>query len=296
MHILRSERLGTLWLGVAIFTCLAVESWRLSHPWEATPLHVTDLLSALNGMPGPVEGGNDAFEKAQWPSVSGPIAVHALDSTGWVAAGLTPRRAASAVRYAAAIGGIQSMADLRRMRVLPPGWLDHFEGQLRFPPPPEIPEPAGDQAADHPLKQRHAGALASADLNRADSLEIIAVKGAGPWVAGRILRYRRRYGGFATSDQLTEAFGGWDSLAQALQPVFHCKVEDVVKRCADTLTAEHWRALPGVGHRQSKVLERLVRHHGGAEEVLLSSPVLDSAQWRLVLCYIEPCAEDGAAE
>lgn len=182
------------------------------------------------------------------------------------------------------------------MRALPAGWLDHFQDQLMFPPAPTPTEPVAGRKVPKSLERSPPGEGASADLNRADSLELMAINGVGPWVAGRILRYRERHGGFASCDQLVEAFDGWDSLAQALRPLFHCRAEDVVKRCADTLTEEHWRALPGVGYRQSKALERLVRHHGGSSEVLWASPVLDSAQWRLVMCYIEPCTEGGAAE
>ena len=260
------------------------------------PLHVTDLLCALSEMSGPPSVGECEPTDVRWPSFTGPIAVGSLDSAGWAALGLTPRRAGGAVRFADAIGGIRSIEDLRRMRSLPAGWLDHFQDQLRFPTVPASPEPLEERRVPQRLERSHPEEQTSADLNHADSLELLAIKGVGPWVAGRILRYRERHGGFASCDQLVEAFNGWDSLAQALQPLFHCRAEDVVKRCADTLTEEHWRALPGVGFRQSKALERLVRHHGGSAEVLWTSPVLDSAQWRLVMCYLEPCTGGGGAE
>lgn len=45
------------------------------------------------------------------------------------------------------------------------------------------------------------------DLNRADSLDLEALPGIGPTLAGRILAYRRRVGGFGSVEQLREVRG-----------------------------------------------------------------------------------------
>lgn len=45
------------------------------------------------------------------------------------------------------------------------------------------------------------------ELNTADSLQLITVKGIGPAFAGRILAYRNKLGGFATMAQLGEVYG-----------------------------------------------------------------------------------------
>lgn len=45
------------------------------------------------------------------------------------------------------------------------------------------------------------------DLNQADSLTLLSVKGIGPYSAGKILAYRRALGGFVSLDQLDEIEG-----------------------------------------------------------------------------------------
>jgi competence protein ComEA len=45
------------------------------------------------------------------------------------------------------------------------------------------------------------------DLNEADSLQLLAIRGIGPARAHRILSYRKRLGGFTSSTQLREVYG-----------------------------------------------------------------------------------------
>lgn len=308
MHVLRSERLGTLWIGASVLACLTVEFWRLSNPVEVPPLPVGELLHALECMEGGVSLASDVEANfslnRQGPVPPAPgtrIKVAALDSAGWVACGLSPRQAASAVKYADAIGGIRHRAQLERMRVLPDGWLAEFGPALDFgeshPDGGAAEEWAGRRTAGGTTVEPRPGwreeeAAAPLDLNTADSLELIEVRGVGPWVAHRILRARRKWGGFVEVTQLSDALEGWDSLADVLAPAFRCSTVGVRLRCPDTLDVEAWRNLPGIGWREARILERFVHHHGGDVHGLKAHPVLDSARWAIVSQYLGPCNEE----
>jgi len=45
------------------------------------------------------------------------------------------------------------------------------------------------------------------ELNTADSLDLIAIKGIGPYLSSKILRYRKALGGYVSFDQLFEIYG-----------------------------------------------------------------------------------------
>lgn len=123
-------------------------------------------------------------------------------------------------------------------------------------------------------------------LNTADSLDLIALRGVGPWVAGRILRARRRWGGFADTAQLVEALG-WDSLARSIMPLFSCDADRIERRCPDSLTVEGWSELPGIRWREAKAIVRYVGQHGGDPAGLSSCLVLDSVRWNRLFPYLE---------
>jgi len=48
------------------------------------------------------------------------------------------------------------------------------------------------------------------ELNTADSVTLVGIRGIGPLTAGRILRYRKRLGGFVRAEQLREVQGMWE--------------------------------------------------------------------------------------
>lgn len=301
MQVLRSERLGTLWCGVAVAVCLFVEGWRAAHPAELAPLSVREVLTALEAMPsaeavpqsrkadhGAHRAGGRGPQVRRFPSVEGKVLVTGLDAEGWRALGLSKKQAEAAVHYGEAVGGIRDVGVLSRMRVLPDGWLTHYAPQLTY----DVPAGQEDSPKQDKTKERLAIEVAlPVEVNAADSLSLVAVPGVGPWVAGRILKARRRWGGFANLGQLTWALDGWDSLAQAVAPAFWCDTALIQRRCADTLSVEQWQDLPGIGQRKAQVLSRFIRHNPGAFEAGVSHPVIDSIHGMWLSYYLWPCPD-----
>lgn len=282
---------------MCLLVWVGVEQWRAGLPSKPERIPVSALLSALDRLPGPQRQARFADE------VHGPILVDDLDSAGWVSVGLTPKQAATALRYREAVGGFADRSVLERMRVLPDGWVQRHAHQLAFPEQRES-DARKQETARHSssVKQRRSnsegvGGVAPpkepVDLNRVDSLTLLAMKGVGPWVARKVLEARRQWGGFADVHQLHEALG-WDSLAQALSPRFTAHPGDVVGRCPDSLTAEGWQALPGVGWRQAEVLQRYTALHGASDSALERCLGLDSATVKRLLPYLRPCGEGRA--
>jgi len=280
-----------------------VEVWWTSVAESPEPIGVTQLLEALWWLPGP-----DAVRNLpdQWASGNehdgfGPIEVDALDSAGWVRLGLSPRQAVSAMRYRRAVGGFTDAKVLGRMRVLPGEWMEDHRERLVFPAEakPERGHVEAQAASSGrnevrrllPAVESESDPRDRVDLNGVDSLTLLAIHGVGPWVAGRILGARRKWGGFADTSLLVEALG-WDSLARALMPLFACDSSHIARRCPDSLTVEGWCALPGIRRREAAGIVRYVGHHGGRPEALLRCKVLDSARWNRILPYLE-CGSEG---
>ena len=305
MHILKAERLGTVCCAVAVAACLGVEAWNMRIPKESHALTVVELLAALEAMAGPSHrpgfyGPEEGRSSGRdFPEAHGPIDVLALDSVGWVGLGLTPRQARSAVRYARAVGGIRSRSMLGRMRVLPSGWLAHYDAELQFPATAvrELPE-EGQESRFHGSEEPSFEALSEVhpavpvNINVADSLELIDIKGVGPWVAGRILKARKEWGGIADPSSFLIALDGWDSLADALAPRFIFNPEDVRRRCAATLSAEEWAALPGLRRREGAILRRFIAHHPHTTWAEMVHPAVDSVRWATVTHYLTRCGKE----
>lgn len=271
-----------------------VEAWWVSAKVPAQKPGVTELLDALWWLPGP-EPASQTNAAFQWTDDSWTaqesIPVNQLDSAGWTQWGLSPRQAASAVRYRNAVGGFRDIEVLQRMRVLPGGWVEHHRARIVFPAlatpeaePAESPSTiATKEKATADMEEVNTPRLVP--LNTADSLDLIALRGVGPWVAGRILQARRRWGGFADTAQLVEALG-WDSLARSIMPLFSCDVDRIERRCPDSLTVEGWSQLPGIRWREAEAIVRYVDRHGGDPDGLSACLVLDSMRWSRLFPYL----------
>ena len=287
--------MGVWLIGLLLMIWAGVEAWWVSAKVPAQKPGVTELLDALWWLPGPEPASrmDEVFVSTDDSSTSqGPIHVDRLDSAGWTRHGLSPKQAASAVRYRNAVGGFRDIQTLMRMRVLPDGWVEHNHARLVFPV--ILTSETGlveSRSTVLPKKKAPSGTEEVPEgkltpLNTADSLELIALRGVGPWVAGRILDARRRWGGFADTAQLLEALG-WDSLARSIMPLFSCDAGLIVRRCPDFLTVEGWSQLPGIRRREAEAIVRYVGQHGGDPNGLSACLVLDSIRWSRLFPYLE---------
>lgn len=67
------------------------------------------------------------------------------------------------------------------------------------------------------------------ELNQADSIQLVSIKGIGPAFSKRILKYRTMLGGFHSLEQLKEVYGMTDSLYQFIAPQVKVDKEQLVK-------------------------------------------------------------------
>ena len=93
--------------------------------------------------------------------------------------GLSPRQAESIDNYRSKGGCFRSKADFQKMYVVSDTLYQRLEPYI-----------------DIPL----------IDLNQADSAQLLALPGIGPYFAGKIVRYREKIKGYTSVDQLLEIY------------------------------------------------------------------------------------------
>lgn len=67
------------------------------------------------------------------------------------------------------------------------------------------------------------------ELNQADSLQLVSIRGIGPAFSKRIMKYRTMIGGFHNIEQLKEVYGMTDSLYQFIAPQVKVDPNQLVK-------------------------------------------------------------------
>jgi competence protein ComEA len=104
--------------------------------------------------------------------------------------------------------------------------------------------------------------LVTVEINAADSAQLETVKGIGPAFASRIIKYRKRLGGFYQKEQLKEVYG-IDSLKYAqLEKQISLDQSILDKININTATFEDLKRHPYLSYKQMNAIIQYRKQHG----------------------------------
>ncbi len=127
------------------------------------------------------------------------------------------------------------------------------------------------------------------ELNGADSIELLMIKGIGPVFSSRIIKYRNLLGAFYSIDQLWEVYG-MDSLKyQSLKDVLTVDTTHIQKIDINTASFKKMISHP---YLERKEVMSLIHYRDYAGKIidlaeLRSSLVLDSVRYRKIRPYLK---------
>jgi competence protein ComEA len=197
-----------------------------------------------------------------------PFDPNTLDEQGWLALGLSRGKVGTLLKYRSRGGRFRRPEDLARVyslaedevaRLLPyvriratearQGGMDPAGGKVGF---------RYDRVTlpEAPRRKR-------VEVNSADSQAWVRLPGIGPGLASRILRFRRRLGGFLSVGQVAETYGLPDSVFQSIRPfldVDTSKVQPWVD--VNQATVEQLASHPYVSYRVAKAIVAYRGVHG----------------------------------
>lgn len=195
----------------------------------------------------------------------------------WMELGLTEKQAGAIHRYEERGGRFRTKGDLARMRVVDPELFLQWEPYIQLPverPERKEREPVrGERPRTAPFERSTVEVKREApravELNSADSVALVEVRGIGPSFARGILRYRERLGGFHHLDQLAEVHVLRDK-PEAVERIKALLVVDpgLVRTInVNTMTAEDLGGHPYASWKLAKALVAYRKNHGPFEQV-----------------------------
>jgi competence protein ComEA len=117
-----------------------------------------------------------------------------LPLKGWELLGFSEKQALSLIKYRTVIGGFKCADDVGRSFVVSPEKLTELKPWMEF-----TSSQIESSSLDKPFE---ISTVSNIELNKADSLELLRIKGVGPYYAGAIVHLRNDLGGFTSYDQL----------------------------------------------------------------------------------------------
>lgn len=136
-----------------------------------------------------------------------PFDPNALDQGGFEALGFTAGQARAIINFREACGGFRKAEDFGKSYVVSPEAYSRLKDYIVIPPTEARSDDDTDRshsALSPDDTQANPAPLQRLELNGADSLSLLQVRGIGPRTASAVLRYRQRLGGYHAPSQIIE--------------------------------------------------------------------------------------------
>ena len=233
---------------------------------------------------------------------------------GWQQLGLPRWMAERIDKYRSKGGQFRKKEDLLKIYDFPPDLYEQLEPYIalketpttdrfgankpysnepyRSNDPPARPRSAGPRSAysERPAYPERPArpVIQPFDINTADTSQLIALKGIGATLAGRIVKYRDGLGGFIASEQFRDVYG-LDSLALIELEKFGQIRSAVRKIPVNTASAEDLDRHPFLSRRQAQIIVTYREQHGAytSAESLKPIRILDAKTIEKIAPYLE---------
>lgn len=191
-----------------------------------------------------------------------------IDDEGWLSLGLSKRTVKTIRNYQSKGGKFRKPDDIKRVYGIAPSLAEKLLPYVSIAANDKFGKNKYDSGSfvfkkfDKPAREIKGMALASFEINAADSLEWLALDGIGPALTHRILKFRQKLGGFYTITQVAEVYGLPDSTFQLIKPILKCIPEGINKVSINSATETELEQHPYIRKKLAKVLIAYRTQHG----------------------------------
>jgi len=180
-----------------------------------------------------------------------------LNDDGWLALGLSQGKLKVLRNYQKSGGYFKQKQDLKRCYA----FGDEFYNTIKeyvIIPKPTPPEPKSQK----PITKNQI-----IELNQADSLELISIKGIGPFYAKQIIKYRNELGGFYSYSQFSEIWGLENLEFENFKQQTIIDTLHISKININTATIKTLRNHPYLNYKQAKMIVNYREQHGNYQQL-----------------------------
>lgn len=104
------------------------------------------------------------------------------------------------------------------------------------------------------------------NINLADSVTLLKVKGIGPYYSGKIIKYRNMLGGYSSLEQLKEIYLLPDSVYYSIAPQLQCEGY-IFKLKINKLSTDELAKHPYINYKTAKLLIAYKNQHGDFKKI-----------------------------
>ncbi len=194
--------------------------------------------------------------------------------------GFSSKQALSILKYKNKIGGFYKVEDLERVYVINSNHLDEIKKYFLFKKKVEDKNVNGSESKN--------SIILKIEINHADSVDLMKLNGIGPKFSSRIIKFRKKLGGFYDISQLLEVYGIDSQLYVKLLPYLEVNNTSVKKIQINNANLEDLVTHPYIGYRNALIIKNFVSQHGALKSVedLRKVNIFDDKQINKLIPYI----------
>lgn len=207
---------------------------------------------------------------------------NSVSENDWQALGVSDRTIKTIKNYLEKGGRFKVPSDIKKIYGLSPSLANKLMAYISIakagPKEEKFPDTTRFNSRYHTSKEVEKKSFGPIDINEADSLEWLSLKGIGPALTHRILKFRDKLGGFHSIAQVAEVYGLADSTFLLLQPFLSCRSNNVRKILINAATLEELEKHPYISRKLAKVVIAYRDQHGPfrskeeLENILITEP------------------------
>ncbi len=248
-----SERKGIFILLLLILIVVFIPSiYRLVKPNTFAPINITKY--SFNTASSALD--SQQIEQIAFNDLDTPININNATHDELIALGFTEKNCQTIQNYLSKGGKIYSIDKLKNIYGINPALIDQIEPFLTF-------ENGQKKYANyHDSLSKKRETPAPIELNSADSAQLVKLYRIGPLLAGKIIDYRNKLGGFLNLNQLTEIFGFDEDILYDLLGKIYVDAKKAKRLNLNTVSEEELKTHPYFKYKLARVITNYRKQHG----------------------------------
>ena len=180
-----------------------------------------------------------------------------LNDDGWLALGLSQGKLKVLRNYQESGGYFKQKEDLQRCYAFGDAFYNTIKEYVSIPKP----------KTTEPITQKPITLTQIIELNQADSLVLISIKGIGPFYAKQILKYSNELGGFYSYNQFSEIWGLEKLDIEKFKQQTILDTLYIRKINVNAIELEQLKMHPYLNYKQAKMIVNYRKQHGDFKEI-----------------------------
>ncbi len=293
-HFNKQERNGVFVLCIIIVVLFAV---RLLLPFIENDSNNVQLMTINVSQPSNETGGEKDFKNVNTAGFDSTQPDNLISNQRFVfnpntvseedaqKLGFSKKLSATLINFRNKGGKFFKSEDLKKLYGLSPKLYEELESYILIPQKEYKRDSVFDNKPRNYEKKNFTKELV--ELNTADSLSIVFLKGIGPGFTKRIIKYRTMLGGFHSINQLKEVYGMNDSLFLTLSSQIKLDANALTKIPINAIDFNSLRKHPYFNFQTAQAVINFRLKHGKLTEADMKGlGVFSEEKLRLILPYL----------